>query len=135
MMTYFRILRFAKPYGFIPFFILCVIGYTVFESLNLGSIAPVLNVLFLNEEVASVVEKPEFSLSIAYFKSFFAWLNYYLTTILDKKTALIYLVVLVVCSNLLTNLFRFGSRYILAFVKARMIKKITKITPKTTNKP
>ena len=124
MKTYFRILSFAKPFGFLPVFILSVVGYTIFESLNLGSIAPVLNVLFLQEEVVEKVAQPEFSISVEYFKAFFVWVNYYLTNELDKKTALVYLAVLVISSNLLTNFFRFFSRFILAYVKARMIKSI-----------
>ena len=124
MKTYLRILKFAKPFGFFPLFILSVIGYTLFESLNLGSIAPVLNVLFLQEEVVEKVNQPEFSFSVNYFKTLFGWFNYYLTSVLNKKTALIYLVILVIITNLLTNVFRFLSRYILAFVKARMVKNI-----------
>lgn len=124
MKTYFRILKFARPFGFFPLFILSVIGYTLFESLNLGSIAPVLNVLFLQEKIIEEASQPEFSLSIEYFKGLFNWFNYYLTSVLEKRTALIYLAVLVITSNLFTNFFRFFSRYILAFVKARMVKNI-----------
>jgi len=81
-----------------------------------------LNVLFLQDDIAENIVQPEFSITISYFKALFNWINFYLTTVLDKKTALIYLVGLVISSNLLTNFFRFGSRYILAFVKARMVK-------------
>jgi len=122
--TYLRILSYAKPFGFIPFFVITTVLATLFETLNLGSIAPILNVLFLEDAPTVAVGYPEFSFSIDYFKQFYNWGNWYLTTLSDKTEAIKYLCFALLSSIFLANLFVFSSRFIMAYVKARMIKNI-----------
>lgn len=124
MKTYFRILSYAKPFGFVPLFVLTTILATLFETLNLASIAPILNVLFLKKETSEMVVLPTFNFSIEYLKQLYNWGSWYLTSIPDKMLAIKYLCVALLTSIFFANLFVFSSRFIMAFVKARMIKNI-----------
>lgn len=124
MKTYFRILSFSKPYNFIPFYVIFTIFATLFETLNLASIAPILNVLFLKEAVSGAVTQPEYSFSIDFIKQFYNWGTWYLSNLEDKMLATKYLCMALLTSIFLANISIFSSRYIMASVKARMIKNL-----------
>ena len=76
MKTYLRILQFAKPYSrFVPLYTLYTILGIVFGIFNFTLIIPLLDVLFgtvgTDDAALMSATKPEFSLTINFFKSFF----------------------------------------------------------------
>lgn len=126
MKTYLRILSFAKPLrNFFPYLIITTILAVVFELLNMSFIGPVLKILF-SEESSSVIltPMPEFEWSQSYFEEIGNWLKLYLISFEDKTEALKIICLVLLTSVFLANLFTFLSRYILAFVKAKMVKNI-----------
>ena len=128
MNTYLRIISFARPIrNFLPFFIITTLLSVFFELLNISFIGPVLDILF--SEKSSVVEVtskqlPAFELSKEYFSNLKDWLKNYLIAFDDKTEALRIICFILLGSVFLTNLFTFLSRFILAFVKAKMVKNI-----------
>lgn len=124
MKTYFRILSFARPLRkILPFFIITTLGAILFELLNLSFVAPVLKILF-SEETTQVTlgPMPDFELTKAYFSAIGDWLKSYLLSFEDKTEALKLICIILLGSVFLANLFTFLSRFILAFVKAKMVK-------------
>jgi len=125
MKTYFRILSYAKPLGWLaPQYLIYAILQAVFSVITLGILAPVLNVLFKPEAKTEVPEVlPDFSLSIQYFKEVF---DYYFLSIMqdDKFTALQFVCVILIISIFLSNLFRYLLAVISAIVKANAISNL-----------
>lgn len=126
MKIYLRILSYARPFRqFLPFFIITTILGVIFELLNLSFIAPVLKILFSNE-TQNVIEIPfpTFEISKAYIENLGIWFKNYLVSFSDKTEALKLICYVLLITVFFANLFTFLSRYILAFVKAKMVKKI-----------
>ena len=136
MKTYFRILSFARPFRkFLPLFIIVTLLSIVFELLNLSFIAPVLKILFSENAVQVVLQPmPEFEFSEAYFSEMGNWFKNYLLSFDDKTEALKVICIVLLGSVFLANLFTFLSRFILAFVKARMVKNMRMAIYKKVNK-
>jgi len=127
MKTYLRILSYARPFrSFLPFFVITTVLGIVFEILNLSFVAPVLKILFSQEVTETVVSSPfpEFAFSKEYISSVGEWFKNYLVSFSDKTEALKIICLVLIASVFLANLFTFLSRFILAFVKAKMIKNI-----------
>ncbi len=110
-----------------PFFFLTTLLGIVFSLLNLSFIAPVLKILFSDQEVVVDMSQsvmPSFEFSQTYMSDMGEWLKNYLLSFEDKVEALKLICYVLITSVFFANLFTFLSRFILAFVKARMIKNI-----------
>jgi subfamily B ATP-binding cassette protein MsbA len=96
----------------------------VFGLLNFTLFIPLLNLLFTTYPVKEVVELPVFTFTIDYFKDLF---NYYFYTIIHdggKIAALQYVCLVIFCSVLLSNLFKFLSQRVLTSVRTKVVKNI-----------
>jgi len=126
MKIYLRILSFARPFrSFLPMFIVSTILGIIFEILNLSFVAPVLKILF-SDEAQEVVKTafPAFEFSKDYISNIGVWFKNYLVSFTDKTEALKIICFVLLISVFFANFFTFFSRFILAFVKAKMIKNI-----------
>lgn len=121
MKTYFRILNYAKPFGwYAPQYGVYTILYVVFGVLNLAMLAPVLEILFDQREVTQTIF-PEFDFTLSYFKQLF---NYYFEDQIashGKLQALIFVCIFLMISVLLSNFFRYISSLILAKFRVNVI--------------
>lgn len=136
MKTYFRILSFARPIRkFLPIFIISTLCGIVFELLNLSFVAPVLKILFSEQSTqVALGPMPEFEVTKAYFSEMGEWLKSYLLSFDDKTEALKLICIVLLGSVFLANFFTFLSRFILAFVKAKMVKNMRVEVYKKINK-
>ena len=125
MKTYFRLINFARPLGkYLPEYLVYTILGVVFGLLNFTLFIPLLNLLFTTYPVKEVVELPVFAFTIDYFKDLF---NYYFYTIIQdggKIAALQYVCLVIFCSVLLSNLFKFLSQRVLTSVRTKVVKNI-----------
>ena len=125
MKTYFRLINFARPLGkYLPEYSVYTILGVVFGLLNFTLFIPLLNLLFTTYPVKEVVELPVFAFTIDYFKDLF---NYYFYTIIQdggKIAALQYVCLVIFCSVLLSNLFKFLSQRVLTSVRTKVVKNI-----------
>ena len=125
MKTYFRLINFARPLGkYLPEYLVYTILGVVFGLLNFTLFIPLLNLLFTTYPVKEVVELPVFTFTIDYFKDLF---NYYFYTIIrdgGKIAALQYVCLVIFCSVLLSNLFKFLSQRVLTSVRTKVVKNI-----------
>jgi subfamily B ATP-binding cassette protein MsbA len=123
--TYLRLINFARPLGkYLPEYLVYTILGVVFGLLNFTLFIPLLNLLFTTYPVKEVVEIPAFTFSIDYFKDLF---NYYFYTIIKdggKIAALQYVCLVIFCSVLLSNLFKFLSQRVLTSVRTKVVKNI-----------
>src|SRR5215217_7812269 len=127
MKTYFRLIAFSKPYSaYIPEYIVTALLSVIFGALNFGLLIPLLNVLFGTISSAIVSVKPEFHFSLSYFIDVF---NFYFGKILTtqgKEGALAFVVLIILSSVLLANLFRYWSQRILSRMRSRMMQNLRK---------
>jgi subfamily B ATP-binding cassette protein MsbA len=126
MKTYFRVLAYAKPLGWLaPQYLVYAVLQSVFSVITLGVLAPVLNVLFKSEQETSTIPDslPTFSLSIQYLTDVF---NYYFLSIVkeDPFAALQFVCVILIISIFFSNLFRYLLAVISAIVKANVISNL-----------
>lgn len=110
MNTYFRILRFGRPYGryAVPYFI-CIILHTVFNTMTFAMIIPIIQTMFdADSMMQAVTTMPHFELSTEYAK---AVMNYGLYKVAGAgytiKDLLFMLAILTVVIVFLSNLFRY----------------------------
>jgi subfamily B ATP-binding cassette protein MsbA len=123
--TYWRILAFSRPYKrFLPAYLITAVLAITFGLMNFTLIIPLLNVLFnqepQNPAFRSATE-PEFSLTIDYVKELF---NFHLGNVIrehGKVGALRFVCVLLVCSILLSNLFRYLSYRLLTVARSQLV--------------
>lgn len=119
MKLYIRLLSYAKPIGryAVPYVITTILGI-IFGLMNFAMIIPVLNVLFSEETVRPEIYKnaPSFNFSTEYFLGLF---NYHFYNTLDsfgRIGALKFVLVFLVISVFLANVFRYiSSRIMEAF--------------------
>ena len=128
MKTYFRVLSYAKPLGWLaPQYLIYAILQAVFSVLTLGVLTPVLNVLFKVEKEASEIPEslPEFNISIQYLTEVF---DYYFLSIVqeDRFAALQFICVILIISIFLSNLFKYLLAVISAIVRANVISNLRK---------
>ncbi|MDX5420336.1 MAG: ABC transporter ATP-binding protein/permease [Hymenobacteraceae bacterium] len=133
MKTYLRILQFAKPYSrFVPLYTIYTVLGIIFGLLNFTLLIPLLNVLFgtvgADDAAAMVTVKPEFSMSIEYFKDFF---NYHFGQVIleqGRQGALLFVCIIVVISVFLANLFKYLAFRVIGALRAHVVKKIRHAT-------
>ena len=128
MKTYFRILRYARPFlDFVPLYFLYTVLTIFFSIGNFTLIIPLLNVLFNTTDKAAFDAPqllPDFSLSLEFITGAF---KYYFGQIMahnGRMGALTFVCLVVVASVFLSNLFRYLSLRLLARVRARVIRNL-----------
>lgn len=127
MNTYFRILRFGRPYGRYagPYFI-CILLHTLFNTLMFAMLIPIIQIMFdADSMMETVTAPPDFQLTARYFKEL---LNYGLYRVTgagyDTKDILIALAVLTVVIVLLSNAFRYLAQRILENLRIHTLQQI-----------
>ncbi|WP_298063615.1 ABC transporter ATP-binding protein [uncultured Rikenella sp.] len=127
MNTYFRILRFGRPYGryAVPYFV-CILLHTIFNTLMFAMLIPIIQAMFdADSMVKAVTQAPAFELSTDYFKGL---LNYGLYRVTgagyNTKDILIALAVLTVVIVLLSNVFRYLAQRILENLRIHTLQQI-----------
>lgn len=127
MKTYFRLIRFASPFGrFIaPYFTYSVLS-TVFSLVNLTLIIPLLDILFgsavKDEGVAQ--DLPPFSFDLDYVKEAFYYFFGKIIVEYGEQQALFFICMIIISSVFLANLFKYLARRIMEYLRAHSIKKI-----------
>ena len=123
--TYLRLVGFAPPLGkYLPEYLVYTLFGVVFGLLNFTLFIPLLNLLFTTYPEPESVTMPVFTLSIDYCKQLF---NFYFYNIINeggKIAALQYVCLVIFCSVLLSNLFKFLSQRVLTSVRSRLVKNI-----------
>ncbi len=128
MNTYFRLLSYGKPWGVsLPQYIIYSILYVIFSVFNLALLIPLLDVLFNQVNVDSMVlveSLPAFSFDVSYFKDLFNF--YFQSIILDHGIigALVYVCIIIVAASFLSNFFRYLIMVILAIIRTRVIRNL-----------
>ena len=134
--TFRRILSFAKPWGryWPPYLVLCIFS-VIFGIANFALIGPMLDVLFQADSIKQVA-KPEFSLTIDFFKQFFAYYLGNITGGMGVVKGLLFVCAVLIASSFLSNLCRFLSQRIIVSLQTRMMKNIrTALFEKITTLP
>jgi subfamily B ATP-binding cassette protein MsbA len=121
MKTYFRILAYARPFGwFAPQYLLYTLLYVVFGVLNLVMVIPMLEIILNNVEVTASV-MPEFEVSIKYFKELFKYYFENEIATSGKSSAILLVISILMSSVLLSNFFGYLSNLILAKLRVNLI--------------
>jgi subfamily B ATP-binding cassette protein MsbA len=96
----------------------------IFGLVNFTLVIPLLNILFGQENTVVVNEHPTFYISIQYFIDLFSY--YFNRVIIEKGTigALTFIVILLVVSALLKNIFRYLALRLEAQTRAKVVKNI-----------
>ena len=125
MKNFWRILSYARPLGTSAFkYAILTLFFVVFSLVNFTVLIPLLEVLFDQVEIAEINldASLEFSFSIDYFKSLFYY--YFNSVIIEKGRigALKFVCVVIVCSVLLSNIFRYFSAMVLVKLRVRVLR-------------
>ena len=124
MKVYRRLLAYAKPYPrfLIPFSIFTLLA-VLFSVFQFALIIPLLNVLFNPDSGSETVQAPAFSPSAGFFKDVFYYQVYRLKA-LNPVYALYFITFIIICSVILTNLFRFLAQKSLINARTLLVKRI-----------
>ena len=127
MKVYWRLLGFARPierYA-IPYFIFSLF-HAIFNTFNYVMIVPILNALFdQSGTIESVTELPPFAMSMDYFRAFINYAVYRLFGAdYDVVNVLIFLALVISCSALLSNLFRYLGQWTIEKLRVRTLQRL-----------
>ena len=124
MKIYRRLLSYARPFRWflVPFTIFTLLA-VVFSVFQFALIIPLLNVLFNPETGPENVSAPAFSLSTSFFRDIFYYQVHRLRSI-HPSYALYFITFIIVCSVLLTNLFRYLAQRTLIKARTLLVKRI-----------
>ena len=110
MHTYFRILRFGKPYAkyAVPYFI-CILLHAVFNAATFGMLIPIIETMLNGEQMLKAVTSiPEFVMSTEWLYDFFNYLMYRMFgSGYTPRDFFVMLAILTVAISFLSNLFRY----------------------------
>ena len=121
MKTYFRILTYAAPFGWLmPQYLLLTLCFVIFSVVNLSIMLPLLNVLF-SIDIDKEYPLPEFSMSVEYFIGIFYYYFQQVISMYGKSDALYFLCIMLVCSALFANLFKYLANLVQARIKLNVI--------------
>lgn len=127
MNTYFRILRFGRPYGryAVPYFI-CILLHTVFNTMTFAMLIPIIQTMFdASSMMQAVTVLPPFELSTEYAKEL---MNYGLYRVAGAgytiKDLLFMLAILTVVIVFLSNLFRYFAQRTLENLRIHTLQQI-----------
>jgi subfamily B ATP-binding cassette protein MsbA len=123
MKTYLRILSYAKPYkGKIVLYIISTLLAVVFAGLTFYMFPPMLELLFNPGKTTQPHPEPVFSPSLQYLRAFVEYKAAYLSVHKSKASALLMVTLIVVCLNLLGNIFKFFSSYNLGTIRTKVVE-------------
>lgn len=127
MKIYFRILQYAPNLvpRLIKFLVTSVLGI-IFSVANIALVIPMMNTLFgyKEKEATTVKTLPEFSLSVDYIVDTF---DYYFMKIIRENgpnDAMLFICIAIICSVLLTNLFRYMERMTASRIRVDVVKNL-----------
>ena len=127
MNTYFRILRFGRPYGrYATPYIICILLHTIFNTMTYAMIIPIIQTMFdAKSMMEAVTQLPTFELSTEYAK---ALMNYGLYKIAGAgytiKDILFMLAIVTVIVVFLSNLFRYFAQRTLENLRIHTLQQI-----------
>lgn len=126
MKSYLRILSYTKPYwGQAVLYTLATILSVFFAGLTFVMLQPLLEQLFSPTKViAHSQQMPEFTFGI---RSFLDWVTYEAGKIAAESTkskALLYVTILIVSLNIISNVFKFFSNYYLGTIRTKVVEDI-----------
>ena len=105
MNTYFRLLKYAKPYKWlIPQYFIYTLLFVLFSVVNLAVLAPLLNLLFKPKQ--TVIETTTVEHDTLSLDKFYAFLNEFIST-QTKEDALYTICLILIISVILANLFNY----------------------------
>ncbi|MCB0774940.1 MAG: ABC transporter ATP-binding protein [Chitinophagaceae bacterium] len=124
MKIYRRLLSYARPFRWfvIPFSFFTFLA-VIFSVFQFALIIPLLNVLFESSTGNETTAAPAFSLSTSFFRDIFYYQVYRLKA-LNPVYALYFITIVIVCSVLLTNLFRYLAQRTLIKARTLLVKRI-----------
>jgi subfamily B ATP-binding cassette protein MsbA len=136
MNTYFKILRFGRPFGkyAIPYFVYTLI-HAAFNMVTFAMVVPVLDVIFEKADSRLVEQMPKFDIlnpSDFDIKDYFTDLiNYSVYKFFgvepDKTSVLIFIAIVLISASLISNLFRYLGSYLMENFRIATIQKIRNI--------
>lgn len=119
MNTYFRILGYARPFGFLAvLYVICTVLYVIFGVLNLAMLIPVLEIILSNTES---IPKPEFEWSLDYLGKYSKYFLALQVETRGQSGAILTVIYALMVSVLLSNTFRYLSSLILARFRVHLI--------------
>ena len=126
MKTYFRILKYARPFGWLaPMYILCILLYVIFAVLNIASLQPILDVIF-GEVDKMTISQPILSKDLDYLRDFFNYKLIQEVQLNGKSSGIVFIIKLLMVSVILSNLFRYLASLIIAKIKVQLITNFRK---------
>jgi subfamily B ATP-binding cassette protein MsbA len=130
MKLYFRLLSYCRPIGkhVIPYTIFTFLGI-LFGALNFTMIIPLLSVLFdtksiAPDKLATMMIKPEFSFSPDYLIGLFKYYFAYIIQNYGIFNALIFVVILVIISVILSNICKYLAARVMESLKLQTIRNL-----------
>ncbi len=126
MKIYLRVFSYAQSKLFILTYCFFTFLHVFFSTINFSMLIPLLDVLFQNtsKDLQTVQVFPEFSLSINYFVKLFNYYFFFIIQQYGKLPALQYVCGLIICSVILSNIFRYVSNQIVNKARIGIIQKI-----------
>lgn len=122
MKVFFRILQFARPVGWmIPQYLVLILLATGFSVVNLTALIPLLEVLFGQLTESTGVAS---SWNVHAIRELFYQYLHQLTVAHGQLSALYLVCILVVCSVILANVFRYLSQLLLAKLRVQTITRL-----------
>ncbi|MFQ3576421.1 MAG: ABC transporter ATP-binding protein [Cytophagales bacterium] len=127
MKTYFRLLEFASPLkSFAILYTLFSVLSIIFGMFTFALIIPLLDIIFNQVESVEKIVLPEARLDFKYLRELFEYFFHTQIKENGKKGALLFVCVVVISCNLLTNLFRYLSTVLIIKTKSRLMLKMRK---------
>lgn len=125
MKTFFRLLRFSKPYHhFVPEYLIYVSLFILFGLANIAMVMPLLDTLFGTQTLDPVEVKPEFAVSIDYFKELFNYYTYQAISKNGKFGVLLYVCIILVSFSLLKSIFAYLSQSVLTRMRVNLVRRL-----------
>jgi len=128
MKTIWRLLSYSRPLNFyLPQYLLYTFLGVLFGLLNLTLLKPLFDVIFnqIDPELLKTYSfKPQFSASLDYFIHSFYYYFIQITTEFGSYGSLIFVCIIIILANLITNFFRYFSQVIMGIIRAKTIKNL-----------
>jgi len=124
MNTFKRILAYAKPYSrYWPSYLTLSIFSVIFGIANYALLGPFLKVLFDNDAIEAVA-KPEFAMSIEFFKQYFSWMLSSIVHTSGPLKGLLFVSLSLIVACFFSDLCRYLSQKILVSMKSKLMYNI-----------
>lgn len=125
MKTFFRLLKFSKPYHhYIPEYIVYIFLFIVFGLLNFALLVPLFDELFQTGKGAVVTVLPKFALTVDYFKQLFYYYLHHSIAVHGKLGVLVYVCIIILAAVLLKNIFGYLAQRVLTRMRVNLVRKM-----------